>query len=97
MRSFWLAFCDCGFPSEACETVVLTSSVCPRMGEDKVACARFLMGGTGCGENQSFSGGRLLSNSLLQLYGDTWGCAPSLLVVLPGVTQFWLVRALWWG
>ena len=35
MRSFWLAFCDCGFHSEACKIVVLAFSVCPLMNENK--------------------------------------------------------------
>ena len=47
LRSFWLAFCDCGFCSGGCGIVVLASSVCPLMDEDK----SFPMGGTGCGIN----------------------------------------------
>ena len=33
--SLWLAFCDSGFHSRGCGTVVLASSVCPLMDEDK--------------------------------------------------------------
>ena len=33
--SFWLAFCDCGFHSVDCGIVVLASSICPLMGQDK--------------------------------------------------------------
>ena len=29
MKSFWLAFCDCGFCSKCCEIVVFASSLCP--------------------------------------------------------------------
>ena len=35
MWSFWLAFCDCGFCSGGCGSVVLTLSICPLMDEDK--------------------------------------------------------------
>ena len=52
MWSFWLAFCDCCFHSGGCEILVLASSLCPLMSEDKrLACTSFLTGGTGCGEN----------------------------------------------
>ena len=50
--SFWLAFCDCCFHSGGCEILVLASSLCPLMNEDKrLACTSFLLGSTGCGEN----------------------------------------------
>ena len=35
MRLFWLAFCDCDFPSGGCGIVILASSVCPMMDENK--------------------------------------------------------------
>ena len=35
MWSFWLAFCDCDFHSGGCGIIVLASSVCPLMDEDK--------------------------------------------------------------
>ena len=55
---FWLAFCDCSFCSGGCGSVVPISSVCPLMAEDKRPCVSFLMGGTGCGETGSCSGGQ---------------------------------------
>ena len=35
MWSFWLAFCDCGFRFGVCGIVILASSVCPMMDENK--------------------------------------------------------------
>ena len=39
----------------------------------------------------------MLSKTLIQLSADGWGCTPSLLVVLPEVTQSWSLGALWYG
>ena len=35
-------------------------------------------------------GRALISKGLIQLLADGWGCAPSLLVVWPGMTQPWV-------
>ena len=34
----------------------------------------------------------MLSKSLIQLSADGWGCAPSLLVVWPEVSQSWILQ-----
>ena len=39
----------------------------------------------------------MLSKTLIQLSADGWGCTPSLLVVVPEVTQSWSLGALWYG
>ena len=51
MRSFWLAFCDCGFCSWDSGIKALTSSVCPLMDEDKKLVQASWWGEIGCGEN----------------------------------------------
>ena len=50
MWSVWLVFCDCGFHCRGHGIVVLASSVCSLLDEDKEACGSFLMGGTLWGE-----------------------------------------------
>ena len=58
MWSFWLAFCDCDFCSGGCGTVVLASSVCPLMGEDKRLVQAFWWEGLALGKMGSCSSGQ---------------------------------------
>ena len=54
------------------------------------------MGGTGWKNlGHALVGRPLVSKALIQLCADGWGCAPSLLVVWPEVTQPLELWALW--
>ena len=53
----WLAFCDCGFHPRDCGIVVLTSSVCPLMAEDKRPVQISQWEGLAVGKIGSYSGG----------------------------------------
>ena len=44
----------------------------------------------------SLMGRALLSKALIQLSADGWGCAPSMVVFWPEVTQPWTRRLPWW-
>ena len=58
MVSFWLVFCHCGFCSGGHRTVVLASSVCPLINEDKKLVQASWWEGLAVGKTGSYSGGQ---------------------------------------
>ena len=66
---------------------------------EEEACASFLMGRTGCGENWDLCRA-MLSKSLIQCSAGRWGCAPSLGLRQPSprvCSLYGRLWALWWG
>ena len=80
---------------DAAGIVVLISSVCPLVDEDKRLCKlpdwRDWLWGKLCLALWAWA---RLSKTLIKLSADGWGCAPSLSVVWPEVTQSWSLQAL---
>ena len=77
------------FHSRIWEIVILASSVCPLMNEDKRLVQASWWKGLAelAMRKTALRGGTMPSKSLIQLSADGWGCAPSLLIACPEATQ----------
>ena len=70
--------------------MVLASFICPLVDDAKCGLYKLPDGGIEWGKlGLALVGRALLSKARIQLSADGWGCAPSLLVVWPEVTQLW--------
>ena len=70
--------------------VLLASFICPLVDDAKCGLYKLPDGVIEWGKlGLALVGRALLSKARIQLSADGWGCAPSLLVVWPEVTQLW--------